>query len=245
MLSRRQFKIAKNPWITSGILTSIKHRNKLYAMYSKNKCPKMFASYKKYRNKPTHIKVNVKQNYFEHVFRSPRNLLDTWKNINQILRKSQLKTTKIPNAVKVDSKTITDPTQICNKLNEHLVTVGEKLDFKSTASKSKNYLKYLGKRQVSFIVLRPTDAYKVIETIAGLKDNKSLGYIDIPVTLIKEAKFIIAHYLARSLNNCLEKGNYLITLKIAKVVSLHKGGYQMNLSNDKPISVLSPLNKVF
>ena len=93
-----------------------------------------------------------------------------------------------------------------------MVTVGEKLGFKNTAPKNKNYLQYLGKR--------PIDAYEVIETIACLKDYKSSGYINIPVTLIEKAKFIIVHYLARSFNNCLEKGTYPDILKIAKVVPL-------------------------
>ena len=84
VLRRRQFKTAKNPWINSGILTSIKHKNKLYAMYLKNKFPKMFASYKKYLNKLTHIKDNAKRKYFENVFRGPCNPSDTWKNIDQI-----------------------------------------------------------------------------------------------------------------------------------------------------------------
>ena len=137
ILSRRKFKIAKNPWIILGILTSIKHKSKLYAMYLKNKCSKKFACYKKYRNKLTHIKENAQQNYFQNVFCGPCSPSDTWKNINQILRKSQLKITKILNAVKVDSKTITDPSQMCNKLNEHFVTVGEKLGFKSNAQKTK------------------------------------------------------------------------------------------------------------
>ena len=79
-------------------------------------------------------------------------------------------------------------------------------------------------------MLRLTDAYEIIEAIAGLKDYKCPGYIDIPVTLFKEAKFIIAHYLARSFNNCLEKGTYLDILKIAKVLPLHKGGYHMDLN---------------
>ena len=92
---------------------------------------------------------------------------------------------KIPNAVKEDSKTISDPTQICNKINEHFVTVGKKLSCNMTAPKNKNFLKYLGKRQVSSVVLQPTDAFEVIETIAGFKDSKSPGCIDILVTLIK------------------------------------------------------------
>ena len=80
----------------------------------------MFAIYKKYHNKLAHIKETAKRNYFQSVFRGPCNLSDSWKNVNQILRKSQLKTTTVPNAVKVDSKIITDNTKLCNKINEHL-----------------------------------------------------------------------------------------------------------------------------
>ena len=48
-----------------------------------------------------------------------------------------------------------------------------------------------------------------------------------------------------SFNKCLEKGTYSHILKIAKVVPLHKGGYQMDLNDYGPISILSPLNMVF
>ena len=40
-MSRRQYKISKNPWITRGILTSTKNKNKLYAKYLKNKSPEL------------------------------------------------------------------------------------------------------------------------------------------------------------------------------------------------------------
>ena len=84
-----------------------------------------------------------------------------------------------------------------------------------------------------------------MEIITGLDINKSPGYIDIPVILIKESKFLISHYLATSFNECIETGTYPDILKIAKVVPLHKGGYQMDLGNYKPISILSPFNKIF
>ena len=84
-----------------------------------------------------------------------------------------------------------------------------------------------------------------MEIITGLDINKSPGYIDIPVILIKESKFLISHYLATSFNQCIETGTYPDILKIAKVVTLHKGGYQMDLGNYRPISVLSPFNKIF
>ena len=146
------------------------------------------------------------------------------KNINQLLRKNKPKST-IPSLVKIGDKTIADPTEICNKLNEHFVTIGEKLGSKSIFQNDQKYRKYLGKRHVSSVILQPTHAYEIMEIITGLDINKSPGYIDIPVILIKKSKFLISHYLATSFNECIETGTYPDILKIAKVVPLHKGGY--------------------
>ena len=82
MLSRRHFNTSKNPWITPGILTSIKHKNRLYAKYLKNKSPTAHTDYKKYRNKLTHLKEAAKKIYYQNLFLGPGNPSNTWKNIN-------------------------------------------------------------------------------------------------------------------------------------------------------------------
>ena len=130
-------------------------------------------------------------------------------------------------------------------LNDHFVKIGEKLSDKLASNRETNHKKYLGKRQVSSIVLKPTDEYEIVELIAGLNSQKSPGYLDIPVVLLKEAKFLIAHYLADSFNECMVSGIYPDVLKIAKVIPLHKGGSKLELGNYRPISILSPINKVF
>ena len=114
------------------------------------------------------------------------------------------------------------------------VSIGEKLSANQNQKFNKNYIKYLHNRQSSSIILRPTDEFEMVETIAGMNIHKSPGHIDIPVILIKEAKFLIARFLARSLNNCLETGNYPHILKIAKVIPLHKGWSKLDLSNNRP-----------
>ena len=60
-----------------------------------------------------------------------------------------------------------------------------------------------------------------------------------------ESKYIIAGYLADSFNECIESGNYPDILKIAPVIPLHNGGSVLDLGNYRPISILSPINKVF
>ena len=244
MLSRKQFMITKNPWITSGILTSIRHKNKSYTKYIKRKSPTLFEEFKKYRNRLTHLKEAAKRNYFHDLFKNSKNSLDTWKCINQLLRKTKPKTT-IPNTIHADGQVITSPQSICEKLNDHFVKIGEKLGDKLASNRETNHKKYLGKRQMSSIVLKPADEYEIVEFIAELNSQKSPGYLDIPVVLLKEAKFLIAHYLADSFNECMVSGIYPDVLKIAKVIPLHKGGSKFELGNYRPIFILSPINKIF
>ena len=247
MQSRRQYKVSKHPWITPDILTAIKHKNKLYSKYLKSKSQELCHEYKKCRNKLTHVKAKAKQKHFENLFKDARDTADTWKCINQFLGKTKPKTT-LPKTIETDGKLITSPQNICNKINKQFVKIGEKLTANSRNSsfhQSKHHFTFLGKRNVSSIVLQPTNVYEIIEIISSLKDRKSPGYIDIPVRIIKESKFLISDYLANSFNESLETGSYSDILKTATVIPVHKGGSTLELGNYRPISILSPNNKIF
>ena len=185
----------------------------------------------------------AKRYYFENLFWNARNPSDTWKHINQLLRKSIPKSS-LPQTLKFEGKLISSPPTICKELNQHFVSIGEKLRADQNQKFDQNYIKYLRNSQTSSIILRPTDKFEIVETTAGLNIHISPGYIDIPVILFKEPKFLIARFLARSFNDCLETGNYPDILKIAKVIPLHKGGSKLDLGNYRPISILSPINKI-
>ena len=245
MLSRKQYKTSKSPWITSELLALIKHKNKLYDKYMKNKCPKQLAIYKKLRNKVTHEKEAAKRAYFDDLFGHASNSAETWNLINQLLHKCKPKA-ETPQQVIAHGKTITSPQEICNEMNRHFVEIGEKLSAKVPVTKSDlHYKQFLGKRHPSSIALQATHEHEVIEIIAGLNSHKSSGFIDIPTALIKESKFLIARPLASAFNNCLETGIYPDILKIAKVIPLHKKGPKNEVGNYRPISILSPINKIF
>ena len=151
----------------------------------------------------------------------------------------------MPQTIITSVKTIIARHQICNEMNIHYVKIGEKLSSNIKCSNSGNCFQFLGKRKVSSIYFRPTDAYEVIEIISELNKLKSSGYIDIPVLLIKEVKFLICMQLANIFNECLRSRSYPDILKIAKVVPLHKGSSKLDLNNYRPISILSHINKIF
>ena len=175
-------------------------------------------------NKLTHIKKKAKKDYFENLFSNANNSSDTWNYINLLLRKTKRKTTS-PQTIKVDGQIISSSQKICNQMNQHFATIGEKLAAKSSnPAQNYNHFKFFGKRNPSSIVLQPIDVYEIVEIISSLNDHKSPGYSDIPIRIIKESKYLIAGYLADSFNECIESGNYPNILKIAQVIPLHKGG---------------------
>ena len=242
-LTRKQYRVSKKPWITKGLLISIKHKNKLYAHYLKKKCPILFTKYKKYRNKLSHIKEASKQNYYSGLLNDSTSSSDTWKSVNMILNR-QKPTSSILQALKINDNISSDPVEICESLNKHFVSIGKKLS-SSLNNQPTNHKQYMGKRLLHSVVLNPTDQYEIAAIISNLNDRKSSGYIDIPVTLIKHAKHLIAPFMTKSFNICLDSGNYPDILKIAKVISLFKKGDKTDIGNYRPISILSPINKVF
>ena len=75
--------------------------------------------------------------------------------------------------------------------------------------------------------------------------NKTPGYDDIPIKLIKAAAHSLSPFLSSISNSCLESGHYSDGLEIARVTFLHKGGSKSEMKNYRSISILSVFNKIF
>jgi len=68
---------------------------------------------------------------------------------------------------------------------------------------------------------------------------------DIPIHILKLCKNALSPFLSQIFNHCIRKGTYRQRLKCAQVVPIHKGGQKDLCNNYRPISLLSPLNKIF
>ena len=91
----------------------------------------------------------------------------------------------------------------------------------------------------------PTDEYEINVIIDNLNAMKPPGFVSIPTRLMKDAKYTISPHLTRIINASLISGKYPDLLKVARVTPLHKGGPKSELTNYRPISVLSLFNKIF
>ena len=76
-----------------------------------------------------------------------------------MLRKSIPKSS-LPQTIKVEGKLISSPPAICEELNQHFVSLGEKLSANQNQKLDKNCIKYLPNRQSSSIILGPKDEFE-------------------------------------------------------------------------------------
>jgi len=66
--TRKEYKLKLKPWITQGIISSIKHRDYLFRVYKRSKLLTDFETYKQFRNRVTHVKDLAKRKYDEEQF---------------------------------------------------------------------------------------------------------------------------------------------------------------------------------
>ena len=147
VVSKRKIKQLAKPWITKGIRTSIKIKNRLYKT---GNC----REYKSYRNKIITLtrlsKSNITSIFFNE---NVKNIKKTWQGINELLNNRNkhhktITTLKDPNS---NNQVTNDPSRIPYILNEHFASVGTKLASKlPTKSNHMDYLKKLKSPDSSF-----------------------------------------------------------------------------------------------
>ena len=153
LIKQYQKQFIYKPWITKGILTSVKTENRLYCKYLRSESETKFKTFKTYRNKLTHLKELSKSNYYQCRLKESGGMSDTWKTIN-ILRKPNIYFT-LPSYVKYEGNHIYGHEAICNAMNNHFCSIGLKVS--KTSANSSNHdqskKKFFGQRVSSFIFL--------------------------------------------------------------------------------------------
>ena len=240
-LSRAKAK--DKPFITPGIRVSLKHREMLFHKYHNNKTDTNKTAWKRYRNKLNEIiKAAEKLFYQRKLKENSENCQSLWKVFGSILNNK--KKSKPINKIKVNNIEVTDQNVITEEFNKYFSTIGAKLaeNFNSENSNHKAYLR--NKVENSFFLHFTTEC-EITREINNLDLKKSPGYDDISVKFLQVTKSLIAKPLMLIFNKAITTGQYPDALKIAKVIPLYKKGENTVISNYRPISLLSLLNKIF
>ena len=229
------------PWITTGIIKSIKTRNKLYKTFLK--CPNedTKTKYIKYRNKLTHvIRSSTKKHYAEKFESCKNNIKNTWRSINDILGKAKKST--IPTYFTDGTSQITDPDQIAERFNKFFSDVGPTLAAKINTNT--NFSDFLSAPFEKSIFFNPTSGKEILDIIGTFKNGKSPGNDNISPTVVKRIGPFISTPLSHIFNLALSSGVFPSGLKIAKVIPIFKKDDPHTFSNYRPISLLPCFSKI-
>jgi len=95
-LSKKERKAKQKPWISKGILTSIKIKNSIYGKFMQTKNNFFYRRYKLYRDKINHLIRRNKRDYYKTYFSNNfGNMKKLWTGVNKIINKKSKKTLQI------------------------------------------------------------------------------------------------------------------------------------------------------
>ena len=138
---------------------------------------------------------------------------------------------------------ITDPVAIANTFNNYFANIGGNLA-SSFPSASKTANEFMPPPICNSLFLCPVTADEIQLEIAKLQTGKTVGPSSIPISVLKILKSELAGPLQVIFNTPFLTGIVPDKFKLARVIPVFKKGSQTNLSNYRPISLLSVFNKL-
>ena len=233
-----------NEWMTEGLVRSVRKKNRLYKKHMKAPDNLFFTiTFTNYRNKLKSILGKAKKDYLVKNFESASgDSAATWKFLNAIVRKGSkpiLPSTFILNGAEIMGDNI-----LSNHFNDFFVNLGPKLA-SVVPGVAASPASFLTGNYPNSMCLLPTDDSEVIAVVHSFQSKLSFGLDLIPATVLKSSVSSIAPILTTVINCALRNGTFPDTLKIAKVIPIHKSGPTDNFANYRPISLLSCFSKLF
>ena len=247
-ITQKQFKQRYKPCISFSILNKITDKNKILSKYlnCKNEVHKseLYKQFKDLKNQITELTRAAKKSYYQNYFdKNKHNLQKVWKGIKEIIN-IKSKSYNYPTLIQVGNTNITDPITISNTFNDYFTSIASEILKKRKYNGTKSYRDFLANRLLHNFVFDECDENEIKIIISALDANKSAGPHSIPTHILQLLNDKICIPLKDIFNLSLSTGQHPNILKIAKTIPIYKKGSRLEVSNYRPISLLSNLNKI-
>ena len=239
------------PWILPWLENAISRKHELYNTYIKRPTGLNKTEYKKLvKFCDKHVKLAKAKYYNKYFKENAANSKKQWEMINNLLNRKGKHNGRIK--LKDDKgSTIDDPKKVSENFNKYFTSIASKLkteiDIKNGANIStdpEGYKKTLPKESVNSMYVSNVNSFEIGSIIDDLKNKATL---DTRTTALKIARQhdTFTNMLADLINISFEQGICPAALKIARVIPIHKGGPKTDVSNYRPISLLSIFSKIY
>ena len=199
------------------------------------------------------IKKAKRMDYDKLILNSCNKIKTTWNIINT--ESGRMKKRNETLALNINGMKITDQQTIADTFNEHFATIADKIR-KYVDNSQLNRFNNDGGNHIHFIKQAFDNTYpnmgnkvstvkEIEQIIKSLKLKNSFGYDEISTKILKLSAPFISSPINYICNKMLSQGVFPDRLKYATVIPLHKKGDCSDMSNYRPISLLTSFSKIF
>lgn len=244
-----KYKHKISPWVTPGILKSIKHKDNLYKKLKLTDIdsPELEAraiNFRTYNNILKKMIRLAKKIYYGKCFDKYKcDIRNTWSTINSILGRQKSKK-ELPEKFDVFGMSISNKTIIANEFNKYFINAGPNMAQNIGTVPDNSYMHYLKNPVAPRFQFKPVTSVTVNKIIASLKPKSSCNTDRISSKLLKFIGSDISEHLCIIFNQCISNSIFPDLLKIARVIPIHKTNEEFLFKNYRPISILSSVSKI-
>ena len=246
IVSNTKLKETTKLWMTKALLKSIKVKNRIYKQFCKATNPhektEIQKRFKVYRNHVVTLSRICKENCCKENFEYNRkNANKLWSGISSIIN---IKNKKLQNISRtIDSKTVTNSNTLANHFDKLFTSIADKLLEKNPKT-DKTFNDFLNFHNENSFFITPTDPEELQDLINLMELHKAVGPSGIQNRILKDFKNQLSIPLSQLINLSFNKGVFPSSLKLARVIPIHKKGHTQDSNNYRPISLLSNLSKM-
>lgn len=205
-----------------------------------NQNDKLEANLKK-KSYDQRLKVLRQQASTNHIARAENKPKAVWEVINNARNKK-----KIPTEIKlhINDEIITSPEKIASQFNTYFVNVAEETLQNIPAAERKPTHPATYEPTENLDIITDTSTEEVRATITGMKTKNSAGIDEISTRILKHCADELTFPLTVIFNRSFKEGRFPSKLKVSKVYPKFKNGEKTQISNYRPISLVSTFSKV-
>lgn len=240
-------KIIREPWMTPAL---IKSSNKCLTLYKqsvgKSKTDPAYKKYILYRNVYNRLKTDTRKQYYAELMNNYKgDMKKTWGVINNVLGRNNNKTSPAQVFMNNDTE-ISDDNIIAEEFCKYFTEIGPKFAnaVDTATNDAKHYLQKNKQRNKDSFFLSPTDPNEILRILNKCKPKTSKGHDNISTKLLKCLGTSVCLPLSIVINKSLANGKVPDSLKLAKVIAIHKSKSKDEFTNYRPISLLPSVSKL-
>ena len=192
--------------------------------------------------------MQLKKN-FDHIISNSHNKTKTIWNIVKTTTNKHNTPNVIP-SISINNHSTNDLKTIANAFNSYFTSIADNLISKTicnSISTPTDPLTYLHGNMVkpnSDFKIGYTSNHEIMKTIHSLNNTNSHGYDEISLKILQISAPFISSPLTCVCNKIFSSGTFPTRLKFAEVKPLFKKGSKCDLTNYRPISLLSKFSKI-